>query len=612
MGSGPWTAKARLPKARGKYGTQARASFDPAAALSVVRRCPQCCASPYSVFKRWPRGAKSLRLEGVTRLHGEPRVRSSGKRLICKEVPGWPKLAWVAVTKLASDTISVLHGPCVETNPDWCVEAVWAGDFSAGNFDLVDVIAGTGVRLRGDDVLFVSSGDTLNRLHNFNDGEKIYVSNSLSVLMAVASLAFVSDYDYAPAMESIKYGLVSYVRQIPSMRGPICLTYFDNLLLSGSNIERLAKASSAPDFIDFATYRDYLFDSARRIGENARAPERRHSIKLVATVSSGYDSPAAAVLAREAGAREAVTIAQARRAPQHILSINDSGVDAARQLGMSCQVYSRTRKSYPFEDALWSSMGNVGDINMAIFDYPEELCSLFTGFVGDVLWDKDARQIEPLRRKDTSGARFSECRLELGVFNCSPAFWGCRNEGQICALSRRSEMLPWTLGTDYDRPIPRRLAEEAGITRDSFGTRKRLSSFARRYGRPLSPHLREDFARFLEVRGERAISGFLERLSLVLRGFDSVILSRLPRILRFSCAQWIPLPSPSLFFIWANERRKYRYRMSLAPVDPDEDRSWAPLDPGELRGEGAPPARAHSRLATATEAARVDALRSLH
>ncbi|MDE5832358.1 MAG: hypothetical protein K2H64_05150 [Desulfovibrio sp.] len=33
-------------------------------------------------------------------------------------------------------------------------------------------------------------------------------------------------------------------------------------------------------------------------------------------------------------------------------------------------------------------------------------------------------------------------------------------------------MLPWTLGNAYDRPVPRRLAEEAGVPRELFGMRK--------------------------------------------------------------------------------------------------------------------------------------------
>jgi hypothetical protein len=525
---------------------------------------------PHQPIMRSSEPCQGLSARAIHEFEEESYVPSPGKRLICKEVPGWPKLAWAAAMELGSGTVSVRHGPWVETHSDWCVEAVWAGDFSAGDFDLTDVVAGTGVRVRDDHVVFVSSGDTLNRLHHFQDSEILYVSNSLPALMAVAETALLPDYDYTLAMESIIKGLISYVREIPSTRGPIHLTYFHNLVVTNSKITVVAKPSSAPDFTDFATYRDYLFACARRVGANARAPGRRHDIRLLATVSSGYDSPAAAVLAREAGAREAVTIAQAFRARTHVFGLNDSGAAVARQLGMTCEIYSRTQENYPFEDCIWASMGSVGDVNLTIFDYGEKPCLLFTGFIGDVLWDKDTHQIEPLHRKDPSGARFSEGRLELGVFNCSPVFWGCQKESEIYALSRRAEMLPWTLGTNYDRPIPRRLIEEAGVTRGSFGTRKRLTSFSRLYGRPLSANLREDFTEFMERRNERVISQILEALSLVLRGIDFLVLKKLPNVVRFSCREWVSLPSPSVFFIWANERRRDRYFVSLQEANLDE------------------------------------------
>ena len=123
------------------------------------------------------------------------------KHLICTEVAGWPKLAWVATMKRGADVVSVLHGPCVETRPDWCVEGVWDGAFSKGDFDLTDVIVGTGIRVRDARILFVSSGDTLSRLHHFEDtAETLFVSNSLSALLAIADLSLVPDYDYASAI----------------------------------------------------------------------------------------------------------------------------------------------------------------------------------------------------------------------------------------------------------------------------------------------------------------------------------------------------------------------------------------------------------------------------
>jgi hypothetical protein len=451
-------------------------------------------------------------------------VKSREQHLVCIEVPGWPKLAWVAAMRRGSDGVTVFHGPCVETAPDWCVEGPWAGRFALGDFDLTDVVVGTGIRIRPDGVRFVSSGDTLNRLHHFCSRGAIHVSNSLSALLAFTGAGLVPGYDYAAAMESITRGLASHVREVPSTCGPIGLTYFDNLIVADGNVSRVAKPSSTPDFPDFAIYRDYLRASARAVGENARAAERRHRIVPLATLSSGYDSPATAVLARDAGARAAVTIGRARRTSDNLFDLDDSGADVAGQLGLECEVYSRDRGDYPFEDALWACTGNVGDLNLAIFDYSQGLCLLFAGFMGDVLWeDAEKEPVEPLRRTDTSGARFGECRLELGVFVCSPVFWGCRNERQVRALGKRPEMRPWTLGTDYDRPIPRRLVEEAGVRRESFGMRKRVSSFNRRYGRPLSAGLREDFAAFMQQRGKRAPSAFEEWLSRMLRGVDYVV-----------------------------------------------------------------------------------------
>ena len=38
------------------------------------------------------------------------------------------------------------------------------------------------------------------------------------------------------------------------------------------------------------------------------------------------------------------------------------------------------------------------------------------------------------------------------------------------------EMKEWSVGGEYDRPIPRRIVEEAGIARESFGMKKMASS----------------------------------------------------------------------------------------------------------------------------------------
>jgi hypothetical protein len=258
-----------------------------------------------------------------------------------------------------------------------------------------------------------------------------------------------------------------------------------------------------------------------------------------------------------------VTTATAHRHAGNLFNIRDSGAEIAAQLGLDCKVYKRTKRDYPHEDAIWASMGEVGDVNLTTFDYPQPLCLLFTGFNGDVLWDRNRRPSEPLRRSDTSGARFCECRLELGIFNCAPAFWGCQKEDQIRALARRPEMLPWHLGNDYDRPIPRRFLEEAGVRRGSFAIKKQAASFYRRCGRPLSVSLRQDFADFMKRHGGRATPGLVEVTARALGVFDALVLSRFRPPLRSGCRDWIKLPAPSMFFIWANERRKAHYYSGL-------------------------------------------------
>lgn len=487
-----------------------------------------------------------------------------GRPLTLERIDRWPKLAWAAVAERGAGPVRVLHGPCVETAPDRAIEAVWDGRFADGDIDATDLVVGTGIRVRGGDVLFVSAGGTLDRLYWHRGTWALVVSNSLPALMALTGAGLVDGFDYAAAMASVTRGLAGYVREIPSTRGPVQIVYHDNLRLSGMEVARAPKPLRAPEFRSYGAYRDYLFASAELLGRNAGAPERKNAVTPAASLSSGYDSAAAAVLARAAGARRAFTIESGQKHATDLFRYGDSGRPVALQLGLECLGYPRLRGTYRYEDAVWASLGHVGDANLTGFDYPEPLCLLFTGFLGDVVWD---RNFPPPHgswgRKDTSGARFSEARLELGVFNCAPAFWGFRRERQVVRLAHLAEMRPWALGTSYDRPVPRRLAEEAGIARGTFGRRKHATTFFRRYGRPLSPGLREDFAAFLARRGRRPGSRMEEAATWVLDGIDELVLRKLPAPLRFSCRDWVRMPGRTDFFVWANERLRARYLEGL-------------------------------------------------
>ena len=52
----------------------------------------------------------------------------------------------------------------MEVCDTWFCEAVWDGDYEAGDFDLTDLVFGSGGRLRDERAIFVSSGTTVDRL----------------------------------------------------------------------------------------------------------------------------------------------------------------------------------------------------------------------------------------------------------------------------------------------------------------------------------------------------------------------------------------------------------------------------------------------------------------
>ena len=65
-----------------------------------------------------------------------------------------------------------------------------------------------------------------------------------------------------------------------------------------------------------------------------------------------------------------------------------------------------------------------------------------------------------------------------------------------------TEMDPWRLGTTYDRPIPRRIAEYAGLAREMFGQVKMATVLEYPAPRlPLNPALRSLFFSFLVDNG---------------------------------------------------------------------------------------------------------------
>jgi hypothetical protein len=238
-------------------------------------------------------------------------------------VPHWPPLAWRARCEAGAPIVEIRHGARVEITPDWFCEAAWAGDYEAGGFDRTDIVAGSGGTVRDRQIVFVSSGSTVDRLHSLVVGRETWISNSLPCLVAVDADVDPRYPRYFADFNSVIRGLQQYKRVLPTTRGPVQLTYFENLVWDGQRLRLEAKPEQQAGFRDFAEYRTFLDTSMRAIAANAASGARRHPYRLLSTLSGGYDSATVTTLARSAGLDEAITFSRTDTTPW------DNGVEAA-------------------------------------------------------------------------------------------------------------------------------------------------------------------------------------------------------------------------------------------------------------------------------------------
>jgi hypothetical protein len=179
----------------------------------------------------------------------------------------------------------------------------------------------------------------------------------------------------------------------------------------------------------------------------------------------------------------------------------DSGESIAEILGMQTKTFDRLdylREAGFIESENWGSP--------QVFSARGEILQgrlLFTGFHGDVVWDRNSHVVGPdIIRCDASGSGLTEFRLRVGFIHLPLAFLGCTSHSSIHRISTSAEMKPWSLMNKYDRLIPRRLLEEAGVPRKLFGTKKRAATVDLREEDMKAVMRRESMEDFWRYSGE--------------------------------------------------------------------------------------------------------------
>jgi len=422
-----------------------------------------------------------------------------------------PLLAWVADVDRAQGRVILVHGPRVEVRERFFIEGVWDGPFQLGEFGTTDCVFGSGGRLAEDSIRFVPSAATTDFLYYDEDGEHVRVSNSLPLLLAHTRDRLDPRYpDYSTICHSILQGIHDYRRDIPTTGGTVRRLMYRNLEVSRDQITELDKRLP-PRFTSFAEYRDYLRDRYAQIAINARDGARTWPLPIVSTQSKGYDSTAVNTLARASGIDKVFTVPTAKSkwslAHQEEENLpDDDGGEICATLGLPCIRLNRRvfAEGFDQEYLYYCALHHNQDANlMDIQNHLSTVSLLLTGVLGE-LWRPKKDKVEwpclnaDLRHGDLGGSGMAEWRLVVGVIHLPLPYIGARRRAEIVEITESAEMDPWRLGTAYDRPIARRIAEEAGVPRQFFGQSKMGSVVL--FSQPSIPYgtvLRRDFFAYL-------------------------------------------------------------------------------------------------------------------
>lgn len=488
-------------------------------------------------------------------------------RFVCVEA--FPRLAWHARLRAGKEEVEVTHGPWVETHADAFAEGAWDGPYESFGFDEAITFTGTGGRATAAGAIFAGSTNHLEHLYLARRGPVLHVANSLPLLLVTTEstpdprFPYYEDELRSQAMLGVKRSR----RSIPSSGGAVLVHECADLLVDRDLAVTRREKPAPPAPRDFAEYEALLSGTVERVLANARDPARRHGYEPIASVSSGYDSACVAALAFRHGCRKAITFAEdAPGVPDP-----DDGGPVARALGMDVMGLARrapTARAYP--EAEFCVCPPAGDRVWLVGEEHLAGRMLLTGRGGDIQLSTSGNW-RNLARNPLGGATMGEFRLRAGVLQFAPLYVAWQHREAMRGIARCEALRPWSIGGDYDRPVARRILEEAGVPREAFGMHKRAGAYVHvRAPRDLSPASRADYLEFFrDLQPSRALLWRMRALRSCYQANRRALGRLRARVeARGGTLDWRPLlarryrlaPEAGFLFHWGFARMHERYR----------------------------------------------------
>jgi hypothetical protein len=413
-----------------------------------------------------------------------------------------PRLAWCAELKRGSSTVQVYHGPWVETRPDCFVEGAWAGDFAAGELDRSHTLIGTGARLTQNGVTFSTATDIDFYLYSLRVEDTLFISNSFVFPQvrgqASPDLTYLNYYNHL--LRHRRMGASGKGREIPLADGKtLSLFLYQNIEVNDQLEIHLQSRQQPQEPDDFQAYFALLKQTMGAVFKNAADPLRKHPFTPISSVSRGYDSTAVTAIAAQLGCQEAISIADDYR------GLDDNGAVTADILSMRMRQLGRTEfhEEPGFPEAEFMAASPVG--RAYLFAPLAKALSgkiLLLGNTGDLIWGLD--EMNNMKNfcwpnsEALSVVSMNEFRLRVGLLVFSAPIIGAFHRNAIQKISLSQEMKPWSIGGEYDRPIPRRIAEEAGLPRESFGQQKMIGIGIPAKNETIKPETTAAYRQFLD------------------------------------------------------------------------------------------------------------------